>query len=120
MSGGQRQRLGMARALYRRPDVLVLDEATSSLDNETERRISEVIGALHGSMTVLVVAHRLSTVRSCDQIVFLAGGRVEAIGTFDEVRRSSPTFNHLVELGSLDGALEPDDRRSDTAAHRRS
>jgi ATP-binding cassette, subfamily B, bacterial PglK len=120
MSGGQRQRLGMARALYRRPDVLVLDEATSSLDNETERRISEVISRLHGTMTVLVVAHRLSTVRSCDQIVFLEGGRVGAVGTFDEVRGASPTFNHLVELGTLDGSLDPDVQRSDAAARQRS
>lgn len=120
MSGGQRQRLGMARALYRKPDVLVLDEATSSLDNETERRISEVISTLHGTMTVLVVAHRLSTVRSCDQIVFLEGGRVGAVGTFDEVRRTSPTFNHLVELGSLDGSLDQDDPRSGATVQRRS
>ena len=102
MSGGQRQRLGMARALYRRPDVLVLDEATSSLDNETERRISDVISTLHGSMTVLVVAHRLSTVRSCDQVVLLEDGRVAAVGTFDEVCERSPTFAHLVRLGRLD------------------
>jgi len=102
LSGGQRQRLGMARALYRRPDVLVLDEATSSLDNETERRISEVINALHGSMTVLVVAHRLSTVRSCDQVVLLEAGRVSAVGTFDEVCALSPSFAHLVRLGRLD------------------
>ena len=102
MSGGQRQRLGMARALYRRPDVLVLDEATSSLDNETERRISDVISTLHGSMTVLVVAHRLSTVRSCDQVVLLEDGRVSAVGTFDEVCERSPSFAHLVRLGRLD------------------
>jgi ATP-binding cassette, subfamily B, bacterial PglK len=102
MSGGQRQRLGMARALYRRPDVLVLDEATSSLDNETERRISDVIATLHGTMTVLVVAHRLSTVRSCDQVVLLEGGRVAAVGTFDEVCERSPSFAHLVRLGRLD------------------
>ena len=62
LSGGQRQRLGIARALYRQPAVLVLDEATSSLDNETERRITDVIRALHGEVTVIVVAHRLSTV----------------------------------------------------------
>ena len=102
MSGGQRQRLGMARALYRRPDVLVLDEATSSLDNETERRISDVISTLHGTMTVLVVAHRLSTVRSCDQVVLLEGGRVTAVGTFDEVCERSASFAHLVRLGRLD------------------
>ena len=101
LSGGQRQRLGIARALYRDPAVLVLDEATSSLDNETERRISDVVATLHGQMTVIVVAHRLSTVRSCDQVVFLKDGRVDAVGTFEEVRGLSADFARLVELGSL-------------------
>lgn len=107
LSGGQRQRLGIARALYRRPSLLVLDEATSALDNETERRVAEVVEALHGDVTVLVVAHRLSTVRHCDQVVFLKGGRVEASGTFDEVRAASPDFAHLVRLGSLEGVGAP-------------
>lgn len=102
LSGGQRQRVGIARALYRDPAVLVLDEATSSLDNETERRISDVVATLHGRMTVIVVAHRLSTVRSCDQVVFLKDGRVDAVGTFDEVRERSADFAHLVRLGTLE------------------
>lgn len=102
MSGGQRQRLGIARALYRQPSLLVLDEATSALDNETERRISDIIGTLHGRMTLLVVAHRLSTVRTCDQVVFLRQGRVDAIGTFAEVCERSADFAHLVALGTLD------------------
>lgn len=103
LSGGQRQRIGIARALYLRPQLVMLDEATSALDNETERRITETIEALHGEVTMMVVAHRLSTVRRCDQLVFMANGRVESIGTFDEVRASNPTFDHLVRLGSLDG-----------------
>lgn len=102
LSGGQRQRVGIARALYREPALLVLDEATSALDNETERRITETVTALHGRMTVVVVAHRLSTVRHCDQVVFLERGRVAAAGTFEEVRAASPAFAHLVRLGSLD------------------
>ena len=92
--------------------MLVLDEATSSLDNETERRISEVISTLHGRITALVVAHRLSTVRSCDQIVFLQHGRVAAVGTFDEVRRASPEFDHLVELGTLGGRAAHEEESS--------
>ncbi len=101
ISGGQRQRIGIARALYLRPQLLVLDEATSSLDNETERRITETIESLHGQLTMIVVAHRLSTVRRCDELIFMHGGRIQSRGTFDEVRASNATFAALVELGSL-------------------
>ena len=101
LSGGQRQRIGIARALYRRPALLVLDEATSALDNETERRLTETIEGLKGSMTIVIVAHRLSTVRHADQLVFMSRGRVETVGTFDEVRAANAEFAHLVELGSL-------------------
>ena len=104
LSGGQRQRVGLARALYGDPSVLILDEATSALDNETEQRIAEALRSLHGSLTMVVVAHRLSTVRECDRIVFLEGGRVGGIGTFDELARTHEGFARLVELGSLGGA----------------
>jgi ABC-type multidrug transport system fused ATPase/permease subunit len=102
LSGGQRQRIGIARALYRRPSLLVLDEATSALDNQTERKITETIDSLHGEVTVVVVAHRLSTVRHCDRLVFMEDGRVVSQGTFDEVREDNATFANLVRLGSLD------------------
>ena len=101
LSGGQRQRIGIARALYRRPDLLVLDEATSALDNETEHRINRTIKGLHGAITLVVVAHRLSTVRHADQIVFMKDGGVECVGTFDEVRQQNSEFERLVRLGSL-------------------
>lgn len=101
LSGGQRQRIGIARALYVRPQLLVLDEATSALDNETERRITDTIDALHGQLTMVVVAHRLSTVRRCDQLIFMADGQIESVGTFEEVRDANATFARLVELGSL-------------------
>lgn len=104
LSGGQRQRIGIARALYRNPSLLVLDEATSALDNETERRLTASIEGLHGSVTVVVVAHRLSTVRHCDQLIFMEHGRVASAGTFEEVRRDNETFAHLVQLGYLDAA----------------
>ncbi|NHA68778.1 ABC transporter ATP-binding protein [Phycicoccus flavus] len=110
LSGGQRQRLGIARALYRKPALLVLDEATSALDNETERRVAETVAALRGRMTVIIVAHRLSTVRDCDQVVFLKAGQVEAAGTFEEVRRASPDFAHLVRLGRLEPVPAGGDR----------
>ncbi|PRY63198.1 ABC-type bacteriocin/lantibiotic exporter with double-glycine peptidase domain [Knoellia remsis] len=101
LSGGQRQRIGIARALYRRPEVLVLDEATSALDNETENRLTETIRGLSGSMTMVIVAHRLSTVRHVDQLVFMSKGKVATTGTFAEVARENAEFAHLVALGQL-------------------
>jgi ATP-binding cassette, subfamily B, bacterial PglK len=101
LSGGQRQRIGLARALYREPTILVLDEATSALDNATEREITETLTGLKGTLTIIIVAHRLSTVRNADRLVFLKGGRIDAEGTFEEVRANSAEFNRLVELGDL-------------------
>lgn len=101
LSGGQRQRIGIARALYRRPDLLVLDEATSALDNETEFRVTETIRDLHGQVTIIVVAHRLSTIKHCDVVLFMKDGRIEARGTFAEVERDNADFARLVELGNV-------------------
>ena len=101
ISGGQRQRLGIARAMFTRPHLLVLDEATSSLDGETEASISQAIHALRGSTTVVMIAHRLSTVRSADMIVYLADGKIVAKGTFNEVRNVVPDFDHQAKLMSL-------------------
>jgi ABC-type multidrug transport system fused ATPase/permease subunit len=101
LSGGQRQRLGLARALYREPSILVLDEATSALDNVTEHEITGTLTRLSGSLTILIVAHRLSTVRHADNLVFLQGGRIEAQGTFSELRHQNLDFARLVELGDL-------------------
>ncbi len=101
LSGGQRQRIGIARALYGRPGVLVLDEATSALDGETETAIVEAVRALSGELTVVVVAHRLSTIRHCDQIVYLEDGQVEASGTFEEVVEALPRFARAVEIAGM-------------------
>ena len=76
LSGGQRQRIGIARALYHDPAVLVLDEATSSLDATTEREVMQAVRALQGTKTILIVAHRLSTVENCDRLYRLEQGRV--------------------------------------------
>jgi ATP-binding cassette, subfamily B, bacterial PglK len=101
LSGGQRQRLGIARAMFTRPQLLVLDEATSSLDGETEANISEAIHALRGSTTVVIIAHRLSTVRNVDRVVYLSKGKVLAIGTFDEVRKAVPDFEIQAKIMGL-------------------
>jgi ABC-type multidrug transport system fused ATPase/permease subunit len=104
ISGGQRQRLGLARSLYHKPTVLMLDEATSALDSATEARIIETIESLHGSLTIITVAHRLSTLKHCDRIYFLAEGRVAAVGTFEELRSTIPEFANLVALSQIDVA----------------
>jgi len=101
VSGGQRQRLGIARAMFTRPHLLVLDEATSSLDGETEANISEAIHALRGSITVVMIAHRLSTVRNADLVVYLSQGKVIAKGTFSEVRNAVPDFDRQAKLMGL-------------------
>jgi ATP-binding cassette, subfamily B, bacterial PglK len=85
LSGGQRQRLGIARALYKRASVLILDEATSALDDATERSVMAAIDRLDPDLTILMIAHRLSTVARCDRVVRLEGGRIVAEGTFDAV-----------------------------------
>lgn len=92
LSGGQRQRLGIARALVSKPQLLILDEATSSLDAESEAKISEAILGLRGHVSVVVVAHRLSTIRHADAIVFLKDGAIAGNGTFGELRDSIPEF----------------------------
>ena len=98
LSGGQRQRLGMARALYSNPSLLVLDEATSSLDADSEFKISQTLKKLHGKVTILVIAHRLSTVRDADEIIYLESGKVVASGTFDELRLQVPEFDRQANL----------------------
>jgi len=96
-SGGERQRVGIARALYHDPDVVILDEATSALDNVTETRVMGAIDELAPSKTLIIIAHRLSTVRNCDVIFFLEKGRVAALGTFDELRATHPLFRSLTD-----------------------
>jgi ATP-binding cassette, subfamily C, bacterial len=85
LSGGERQRLSLARALLRKPRILILDEATSSLDSENEQRIYDAIQKLHGSITIILITHRLSTVRDADRIYVLDGGRVAAVGTWSDL-----------------------------------
>ena len=101
MSGGQRQRLGLARALYRDSKLLVLDEATSSLDAITEHKVMETVKRIRGNTTVIIVAHRLSTIQNADQVVYLGDGKVLGIGTFTELESTLPEFKEQVRLGRL-------------------
>jgi ATP-binding cassette subfamily C protein len=99
LSGGERQRIGIARALYHEPSVLVLDEATSALDSRTEAELAEAIDALRIHRTLIVVTHRLTTVRRCDRLVFLADGRVADVGTFDELATRNVAFRDMTVAG---------------------
>jgi ABC-type multidrug transport system fused ATPase/permease subunit len=101
LSGGQRQRLGIARALFTNPKLIVLDESTSALDAETEAAVSEAIVSLKGEITIVMIAHRLSTVRKADQVYYLSDGKLLASGTFDEVRNAVPNFNEQAILMGL-------------------
>src|SRR6185503_3488997 len=95
LSGGERQRVGIARALYHEPDVLVFDEATSALDGATASAVAQAIRTLHGRKTVLLIAHRLASVRECDRIALVAGGRLLACAQFDELLARSDEFRRL-------------------------
>ena len=95
LSGGQRQRVAIARALYRNPQLLVFDEATSALDTTTERAVVSAIERLRGRHTLVIIAHRLTTVKGCDSLVYLNNGRVEATGSYEELQEKVPAFKAM-------------------------
>ena len=101
LSGGQRQRIGIARALYKEASVLVLDEATSALDNSTERSVMDAIDGLSRDLTVLMIAHRLSTVRRCDTILELEHGRLVAQASYEQLLQTSPSFQRMASAGKI-------------------
>lgn len=101
LSGGQRQRLGIARAMFTKPKLLVLDEATSALDGTTEANISDAIHGLKGDVTIVIIAHRLSTVIESDLIHYMNAGKVEKSGSFHELRQAIPEFDDQAQLMGL-------------------
>jgi ATP-binding cassette subfamily C protein len=101
LSGGQRQRIGIARALYSRPQILVLDEATSALDSISENKFSDFLESISSQITVLTVAHRLSTVKNSDVVLYLENGNLLGKGDFEEVRRKIPNFDEQARLMGL-------------------
>ena len=97
LSGGQRQRVGIARALYHNPDLLIFDEATSSLDSVVEKAIMEAIETLSNEKTIIIVAHRMNTIKKCDNILLLNEGMIETSGTYDQLRKHSKRFQEMIK-----------------------
>jgi ABC-type multidrug transport system fused ATPase/permease subunit len=102
LSGGQKQRVGIARALYRHPTLLVLDESTSALDSETENRVLHLIEESSPNCTVLIIAHRMSTIKNVDYVIYLENGKILDIDTFTNLRKKLPQFENQIQLGSVD------------------
>ena len=100
LSGGQKQRVALARALYQNSEILVLDEATSSLDNRTEELIQETIKNLKQKMTILSIAHRFSTIKNCDFIFLLDNGNIKEKGTFENMKKKLPLFSRTGKIAN--------------------
>jgi ABC-type multidrug transport system fused ATPase/permease subunit len=98
LSGGQKQRLGIARALITNPQLLVMDEATSALDSQSEKMISSTLESMRGKTTIILIAHRLSTVRKADKVLYIDDGRIKAMGSFAKVRELIPNFDDQAKL----------------------
>lgn len=104
LSQGQKQRLAIARALYGDPEILIFDEATSSLDVETEHEITQMLNKLKGEKTIIAIAHRLSTLKSCDRLIYMKGGKILDTGTFEELSQKHADFEKLIKLSRLNNS----------------
>ena len=102
LSQGQKQRLAIARALYRNPELILLDEATSSLDVVCENEITEVLNKLKGDKTIIAIAHRLSTLKTCSKIIYVKDGQVLDTGSFEELSAKWPEFDKIVKLSKIE------------------
>jgi ABC-type multidrug transport system fused ATPase/permease subunit len=111
LSGGQRQRIAIARAIVADPRILVLDDATSSVDASTEQEIKHALAEVMAGRTTFVISHRLSTIAMADKIVLLEGGRISAVGTHAELLDRSPSYREMVESG-LPDRLSPTEQAS--------
>jgi ATP-binding cassette subfamily C protein len=98
LSGGQMQRLGLARALYTKPGLLVMDEATSALDAESEAKIQQALDAMRGSVTVILIAHRLNTIQHADAVILVEEGQVKDVGTLKDLTARNPSVERVVDL----------------------
>ena len=98
LSGGQRQRIGIARALYLKPEILVLDEATSAIDNKTEDMIMRSINNFSKDIILIMIAHRINTIKDCDRILFMKNGSILSCDTYDNLLRYQPEFEALVKI----------------------
>jgi ABC-type multidrug transport system fused ATPase/permease subunit len=104
LSGGQLQRIGLARALYSNPGLLIMDEATSALDAESENEINKALDEMRGKVTVILIAHRLNTVQRSDLVFLVEDGQITASGTFPELLKSNKTVQKLADLMAIESA----------------
>lgn len=102
LSGGQRQRIGIARAIYHSPTILILDEATSALDNITEKNVMNAIKEISNEVTIIIIAHRLTTIQNCDQIFYLEKGELKSSGNYKQLLESNVEFNKMALLNNYE------------------
>ena len=96
LSGGQKQRIFIARELYRKPNILIMDEATSALDTKAESKIQKSIENIQGELTIIIIAHRIATIRNVDKLLFIENGEITQMGSYDELKAKSKSFNSLI------------------------